>query len=46
MKKRFIYSILFLCAGLNLQAQSVLGKWKTVNEETGKSTFLKSGFFI
>ena len=38
MKKRFIYSILFLCAGLNLQAQSVLGKWKTVNEETGKST--------
>tara|TARA_R100001369_G_scaffold49261_1_gene75866 strand:+ start:20763 stop:21191 length:429 start_codon:yes stop_codon:yes gene_type:complete len=38
MKKRIIYSILLLCAGLNLQAQSVLGKWKTVNEETGKST--------
>ncbi len=38
MKKRIIYSILLFCAGLNLQAQSVLGKWKTVNEETGKST--------
>ncbi|RKS42688.1 uncharacterized protein DUF2147 [Gillisia mitskevichiae] len=38
MKKRIIYSILLLCAGFNLQAQSVLGKWKTVNEETGQST--------
>ena len=38
MKKNVIFSILLLCAFLNSQAQSVLGKWKTVNEETGLST--------
>ena len=38
MKKHIVISILLLCAGLNSQAQTVLGKWKTVNEETGLST--------
>lgn len=36
MKKTVIYSALFIFAGiLSMQAQSVIGKWKTIDDETG-----------
>ena len=36
MKKSVIYSVLFIFAGIvSLQAQSVIGKWKTIDDETG-----------
>ena len=40
MKKNipYIFYLLIFCAGVSTQAQSVLGKWQTVNEETGLST--------
>lgn len=38
IKRKIAYSILLLVASFNLHAQSVLGKWKTVNEESGLST--------
>ncbi len=36
--KPYIFYLLILCVGISTQAQSVLGKWQTVNEETGLST--------
>lgn len=38
MKNLSFILLLSLCFAFNAQAQSVLGKWKTVNEETGQST--------
>ncbi len=38
MKNPTLICLLLLCMSFNSQAQSVLGKWKTVNEETGLST--------
>lgn len=40
MKKKSVLMLLMLMllTGINSQAQSVLGKWQTVNEETGLST--------
>jgi len=36
MKKSVFYSALFAFAGIvSLQAQSVVGKWKTIDDETG-----------
>ena len=36
MKKSVIYSVLFVFAGIiSMQAQSVIGKWKTIDDETG-----------
>lgn len=36
MKKSVIYSVLFIFAGIvSMQAQSVIGKWKTIDDETG-----------
>jgi len=36
MKKSIIYSVLFIFAGIvSMQAQSVIGKWKTIDDETG-----------
>jgi len=36
MKKSVIYSILFAFAGIvSAQSQSVVGKWKTIDDETG-----------
>ncbi|QED39053.1 DUF2147 domain-containing protein [Antarcticibacterium arcticum] len=31
-----IFLLLFILGGVNLQAQSIFGKWHTINEETGK----------
>lgn len=36
MKKLLLTSTLFLCAVLGVQAQAVTGKWKTIDDETGK----------
>ena len=38
MKKQFLYSLFFVITGLfSVQAQTVLGKWKTIDDETGKA---------
>lgn len=38
MKKQFLYSLFFVMAGLfSAQAQTVLGKWKMIDDETGKA---------
>lgn len=38
MKKQFLYSLFFVMAGLfSVQAQTVLGKWKTIDDESGKA---------
>lgn len=37
MKKQFLYSVLFMIFGLiSSHAQTVIGKWKTIDDETGK----------
>lgn len=37
MKKQILYSLIFVLTGIfATQAQSVLGHWKTVDDETGK----------
>jgi len=38
MKNPILFILLILFLGFSSQAQTVLGKWKTVNEETGLST--------
>jgi len=38
MKNSILFYLLLLCFGFSSHSQSVLGKWKTVNEETGLST--------
>ncbi|WP_317130378.1 DUF2147 domain-containing protein [Antarcticibacterium arcticum] len=35
-KMKNIFLLLFILGGVNLQAQSIFGKWHTINEETGK----------
>jgi len=36
MKRSVIYSVIFVFAGIiSMQAQSVIGKWKTIDDETG-----------
>lgn len=37
MKKTFLTFALILCAVLNASAQDVVGKWKTIDDETGKA---------
>jgi len=34
--KKFAILLLVFCAGLTVSAQSVVGKWKTIDDETGK----------
>ncbi|WP_155208828.1 DUF2147 domain-containing protein, partial [Fulvivirga aurantia] len=34
--KGLIFTIAFICVFASIQAQDVLGKWKTVDDETGK----------
>ena len=37
MKKQLLYSVLFMIFGLiSSHAQTVIGKWKTIDDETGK----------
>ncbi len=35
-KMKNLCLLLFILGGVNLQAQSIYGKWHTINEETGK----------
>ena len=38
MKKQLIFSVLFVFAGFfSSQAQTAIGKWKTIDDETGKA---------
>ncbi|MCF4102781.1 DUF2147 domain-containing protein [Gillisia sp. M10.2A] len=36
-KKPILYFLMILFISLNTQAQSVIGEWRTINEETGKA---------
>ncbi len=36
MKMKNVCFIMLILGGVNLQAQSIFGKWHTINEETGK----------
>ncbi len=40
LKLKYLMLILILTFGFNLQAQTVLGKWHTINEDTGKPNSL------
>lgn len=37
MRKRLIFLILFITSCLTLQAQQITGKWKVIDEESGKA---------
>lgn len=40
LKPKYMSLLILLTVGINLQAQSVIGKWNTINEDTGKPNSL------